>query len=254
MEDPKFDALSRALATSGSRRAAFGALAGLLGGRTFGAQDAAARENKDRRRLKRRRDKARRRADRRQVRRQDRQDALSEPSPVDRCVDAFRVAGCTYGPVGLVNAWTCPPKAKIWGNLVDCDLHGSIFRDAQWHASCINCNLNNTDFSGAWFIQARFWGTTMIHTLFQNARMDGIVLDGVDARECDFGYANMRTAVFRRSEFHDAIFQMTDLTGVTWCPSSTCPESGLGDDCCGRLNGWHTPWCALNRDSTPCNT
>lgn len=113
--------------------------------------------------------------------------------------------------------------------------------------------MNNTDFTGAVINKTLFVRTTMIHAFFPHARLTGARIYGVDAREADFGYAEMQSSVFQQTDFTNAIFQMTNLTGVTWCADGYCPDgSRFTSSCCGHLNGWTTPWCGLADDWERC--
>lgn len=251
MEHQDFDDLSRALAIPGSRRQAAGMVAGLLGLGLLGVEGADGASKRKRRRQRRRRKRER-------ERRQD-QDNLSWESDADltpaECAERLSGFGCTFGRVGLADAWSCPSDTVIDRHLVGCNLAGAQMQETLIDGWLFNAILDDADFSGARFRARIFQRVSMVRTRFVRAYMPGAWFShDIDMRGADFTYATLAYAnIERAANLTGAIFEEADLRQVSWCPGAICPDGQSNPDitsvgCCDQLNGWQTPYCIPNEN------
>lgn len=234
---------SKSPAWPSSRRQLLALLGGLvLGGGPFGLGKSVEAEQRKRKKRRQRRNK------------QQNRRAIA-----DRCQEILLTASCTYGRVGLIDAWTCAPGTSLdYQDLSGCRLEGSILRHVTMNeADLSKAVLNNADLEGAQLWRANFERAAMVQARAVNANLGGVSAYRADLRWTDFGGATLNSADLTSADTRNAIFQNADLRGVQWTHApwvtkpdldvlTSCPDGAKllwPNDCCGHLNGYTTPMC-----------
>jgi hypothetical protein len=243
MDGEHFDRLTRTLRTPGNRRRLLGALAlvgGLIGGTLDDEESAAKRPRHGR--------QAGHRPGKDKDNRTGKRKGKDRPNAQTLCERQLKGAGCTQGSDGLTIVWTCPENADLNGaDLSGCNLIGANLRRVLLNdANLNNAIMNNAHLDGAQLHEAHLVEATCVQCTAVLINLGGADLKNADLRFTDFTSASFNSAWLGSTRLEGAILEQADLRDAHWS-STYCPDGKQSEhfwgDCCGHLNGYHTPNC-----------